>query len=393
MTDAKAADPITALTDLPEPRNPYPVYARLRATSPVYWSELLGSWVLSRYHECLQVLRNSDDFASDWRRIGERLPEPMLSIQSLDPPEHTGIRHFMVEAVRTLDHAALERRTAERARARLGRLGRRPSFDYMTEFAAPLALDTICAVLGVAPPDPAWFLPVSQAIVDGMDAGIWPETGPPAVEARAELAELTGRWLADPPAEGLVAYVAAHADDAGVSRPVLLNTLRAVLHAGFESAGRLLGNGLAALLAEEGAMARLARADGTLAVEELVRFDPPVQADSRACVTESQIAGQTIAPGDPVTLLLGSANRDPARFPNPDRLDFARHPNPHLGFGRGAHSCLGHPLAILQARAVFGVLATEFSHIAAVGPPVYRRNLTLRGLAQFEVSLTEKGKG
>jgi cytochrome P450 len=391
VSGALAADPITTLAELSTPHDPYPVYARLRAASPVYWSDFLDSWVITGYDECLAVLRDSTSFASDWRRIGEDTPEPLLSIQSLDPPAHTRIRHFMVEAVRSLDHTGLEHEIRERVRTRLEALRGR-TFDYVTEFAAPLALDTITRILGIPRLDPVWFLPVSQAIVDGMDAGVWPETGPPSVAARARLAELAAGWLDDPPTDGLVGYVAARADGSGIPRQVLLNTLRAVLHAGFESAGRLLGNGLVALLADEGAMARLAAADRTRAVEELVRFDAPVQADSRACVVETRIGEQSIAPGNPVTMLLGAANRDPSRFAEPDTLDFTRHPNPHLGFGRGAHSCLGQPLAIIQARAVFGTLATEYPEIRAVRPPVYRRNLTLRGLAKFDVAIHDSRK-
>ena len=387
VSDAVTADPLSTLADLSKPVDPYPVYERLRETNPVYWSELIDSWVLTRYDDCVAVLRDSARFASDWRRIGEEMPEPMLSIQSLDPPEHTRIRHFMVDAVRALDHQTLQRRIADNVRGRLDGLRGRDSFDYVAEFASPLALDTVTAVLGVPPLDPDWFLPVSQTIVDGMDAGIWPGTAAPAVAARAELADYVAGWLTNPPTEGLVGYVAANSAGSGIPRPVLLNTLRTVLHAGFESAGRMLGNGLAALLAERGTLTRLAQSDVSRAVEEIARFDAPVQADARACVVETRIGDTVIAPGDPVTMLLGAANRDPARFHDPDALDFRRHPNPHLSFGRGAHSCLGQPLAVLQAQVVFGALATECPGIRAVSPPVFRHNLTLRGMRRFQVSI------
>jgi len=384
------ADPILALAEVPALGDPYSIYARLRESHPVYWSDVLGSWVLTRYDDCVSVLRDPRSLASDWRRIGEEVPEPMLSIQTLDPPVHTRLRHFLVNGIRTLNHRALERRIADQVRAWAERLRGRPDFNYVAELAAPVALDTITTFLGVPPLDLAWFLPVSQAIVDGMDAGIWPEKGPPAIAARAELAELTAGWLtnaAKGAADGLVGYVAANAADSGIPRPVLLNTLRAVLHAGFESAGRLLGNGMVALLRDPGALTRLAHGDLSLAVEELIRFDAPVQADARACVLETRIGEQVMAPGDPVTMLLGAANRDPSRFHDPDTLDLARHPNPHLGFGRGAHSCLGQSLATLEARVVFGTLAAEYPQLRAVGDPVHRRNLTLRGVAGFNVCI------
>ena len=387
MTGTMVPDPISVLAELSAPRDPYPLYARLRETSPVCWSDRIDSWVLTRHEDCSAVLRDSASFGSDWRRIGENIPEPMLSIQSLDPPEHTGIRRLLIDAVRLLDYRALEAEISAEVRARLARLREAGPFDYITEFAAPLALKTITTVLGCPSIDPEWFLPLSQRIVDGMDAGIWPETGEPAVSARAELAELTGTWLSGPKSQGLIGHVATMAATGGVTRPVLLNSLRAVLHAGFESAGRLLGLGLAALLAEPAALAKLASSDPGPAMEEIVRFAAPVQGDGRACVAQTRLGEYVIAPGDPVTVLLGAANRDPARFTRPDELDFSRHPNPHLGFGRGAHSCLGQPLAVMQARIAFTTIAAEYPRIQAVCEPVYRRNLTLRGIATYEICL------
>ncbi len=387
MAETVSADPIVALAVPETLRNPYAAYARLRDSDPVYWSEAVGSWMLTRHADCAAVLRDTKRFASDWRRVGEDVPTPLLSIQALDPPEHTAIRHFMVNAVRTVDRPALHEAVTERVRARIAVLRGAGTFDAVRDLAAPVALETIVSVLGVPSPDPEWFLPVSQAIADGMDAGIWPETYEPAVAARARLAELAEGWLSETPGHGLAGYVAEHGPDSGVDRQVLLNSMRAVFHAGFESAGRLLGNGLLALASTPGALARLAEADVSAAVEELIRYDAPVQADSRACVEETRLGGKVIAAGSPVTMLLGAANRDPACFADPDLLDFGRDPNPHLGFGRGAHACLGQSIAMLQARVVFGTLAAECREIQITAEPEHWRNLTLRGLSRLEIRL------
>lgn len=385
-----ASDPLTILGEPATLRDPYPVYAQMRACDPVYWSDLLGSWVLTRYGDCVTVLRDTGRFASDWRRAGEAIAPPMLSIQTLDPPEHTRIRHLMAAAFRSLDLAALNRMTAANADRLIALLRGRDHVDFVSEFAASLALDTIVTVLGVPRPDPDWFLPISQAIVDGMDAGIWPQTHAPAVAARQRLADLAAGWFADPPREGLVGYLAVHGPDSGVPMPVLMNSTRAVLHAGFESAGRLLGNALAALLSRPKALRRLLEypAGISRAVEELVRFDPPVQADARACVSEASLGGHVIHAGDPVTLLLGAANRDPGRFAAPDILDLGRDPNPHLGFGRGAHACLGQAVATAQAKVVFATLAAQCRDIHVLSEPVRRRNLTLRGLHRFDIAIS-----
>jgi cytochrome P450 len=385
-----APDPITLLAEPATLRDPYPAYERMRAADPVYWSDVLGSWVLTGYDDCVMVLRDTRRFASDWRRVGETIAPPMLSIQTLDPPEHTRVRHLMVAALHTLDLAALNRATAANASRLIALLRGRDHVDFVSEFAASLALDTIVTVLGVRRPDPDWFLPISQAIVDGMDAGLWPQTHAPAVAARARLADLAESWLADPPQGGLVGYLATHGPDSGVAVPVLRNSIRTVLHAGFESAGRLLGNSLAALLSRPRALRRLLEypAGISRAVEELARFDAPVQADARACVVETSLRGHVIRFGDPVTLLFGAANRDPGRFAAPDTLDLRRAPNPHLSFGRGAHACLGQAVATAQAKVVFTTLAAECRDIHSLAEPVHRRNLTLRGLHRFDIAIS-----
>ncbi|MCX4529392.1 MULTISPECIES: cytochrome P450 [unclassified Streptomyces] len=342
---------------------------------------------MTRHSDCLSVLTDSARFASDWRRAGEDIPAPLLSVQTLDPPEHTAIRHLLLDGFRAQDRQALHAAMDRWAGELLAELAGRPSFDFVGELAEPLALRFITAFLGVDAPDPAWFVPMSRTVVDGMDAGLWPEKHEPAVAARARLAEYAGGWLADPPKDGLIGYVAAHAESAGVDRSVLRNSLRVVLHAGYESASRLLGNAAAALLTYPGALAAFRTAPLAAAVDELIRYDAPVQADARVCVTETELAGVTIRVGDPVTLFLGAAHHDPLRFAHPTELRLDRAPNPHLGFGRGAHACLGASLAIRLAGSVFTALARDYPDARAVAEPAHRSNLTLRGLDRFEVTL------
>ncbi|WP_175439194.1 cytochrome P450 [Streptomyces vilmorinianum] len=384
---AVATDPILDLAGPSILPNPYPAYARMRENTPVFWHEILGSWVLTRHADCLAVLTDSARFASDWRRAGEDIPAPLLSVQTLDPPEHTAIRHLLLDGFRAQDRQALYDGMEHQARQLLDELARRPSFDLVGELAEPLALRFITAFLGVPAPDQAWFAPVSRTVVDGMDAGLWPEKHEPAVTARAELAAYAGGWLADPPKEGLIAYVAEHAEASGVDPTVLRNSLRTVLHAGYESASRLLGNAAAALLTSPGGLTAFRAAPVSPAVDELIRYDAPVQADARVCVTDTELAGVTIRAGDPVTLLLGAANHDPLRFAHPTELRLDRAPNPHLGFGRGAHACLGASMAIRLTGSVLGLLATDHPGTRAVAEPEHRRNLTLRGLDRFEVML------
>jgi hypothetical protein len=376
------------------------------------------------------VLRDVDSFASDWRRsfaserrrVGEELPPAVRSIHTLDLDEHASVRRLFADGFRHVDQRRMEDRIARRTRDRLTRLARRTSFDFITELAEPVALESVTDFLGVRPPDLARFIPVSHTIVDGMDAGLWPQTGAPALAAREELAGLTEFLLSRPPGKGPLGYLAARIraaandratadratddgatddgatydratgdratdDGNGLDHTVACNSVRGLLHAGFESASRLLGTAMAALLAEPGGIARFARADHGLATAELVRFATPVQAAGRFCVADRTLGGVTIRRGQEVTVLLGAANRDPIQFTLPDRLCLRRDPNRHLGFDRGAHTYLGSALATLQARVVFEAV-TDYPAARAVAEPVFRRNVTLRGVERLEMSLS-----
>jgi cytochrome P450 len=387
----KIADPVLALAQPGALQDPGATYAWLLDHRPVFWHEDLGTLLVSRHEDGSAVLRDRSRFASDFRRAGEDLPPAAISVQTLDPPEHTAIRHLLVDASRRLDYPALEGAITGAVRGRLAMLAERSSFDFVTEFAEPLAFSTILSVLGVAGPDLAWFRPVADAIVDGMDAGLWPEFAEPAMSARAELSALIDGWLARPPSDGVVAFAAAHAAGRGVSRTVLDNTLRVLIHAGYTSASKILSLGAVTLLSQPGAMNRLAAGDLSLAVEELVRYESPVRAVTRVCVADAVIGGHAVRAGDAVTVLLGAANRDPARFAHPDELRLVRSPNPHLGFGRGVHSCLGASLARLQARVVFSTLARHYPRALLTGAPIFRRNLTLRGVQAVHIALRPSG--
>ncbi|MGA8112581.1 MAG: cytochrome P450 [Actinocatenispora sp.] len=378
-----ADDPILALAEPGTLTDPYPALARLRETQPIFWYPRFESWILTRYVDAVEVLRDSTRFGSDWRRAGEDVPPQALSVQTLDPPEHTAVRRPLMEALRTVDGPALEASIAGHTATLLDRLAGRSRFDFVTDLAEPLALHTTMTLLGVPAPDLGWFVPVADAIADGMDAGLWPEKGERAMPARAELAAYTAGWLDDPAPHGLVGQLARHTGD-DVERTVLANTLRVLLHAGYTSASKVLGLAAAALLGTGGFGRFPVRAPGP-AVEELTRYCSPVQALARVCVENTTLGGVPMRAGQAVTLLLGAANRDPDRFPRPDELRFDRAPNPHLGFGRGAHSCLGSPVANRQTRIVFDVLA-RYPELRAAGAPEYRHNLTLRGLRHLPVA-------
>ncbi|MEV4258555.1 cytochrome P450 [Spirillospora sp. NPDC049652] len=380
-------DPVRALAEPAALADPHRVFDELRSHDPVAWHEGLGTWLLTRHADCAQVLRDTARFGSDPRRAGVAMPPQAVSIQTLDPPGHTAARRPLVDALRELDRTEVAPMVAERTRAFLDRLAGRSSFDIVTEFCEPLAVSTICRYLRVPEPDPAWFAPAAETVAAGMDAGVFPDRLEPAMAAKAELSALTDGWLADPPPDGIVRVIADTVKAGELDRAVAANTLRVLLHAGYTSASKLLSLAVAALLERPGALAAFAADPSPRAVDELVRHCSPVQALGRVCVAPAELGGRRIEPGQDVTLFLGAANRDPARFDDPHRLRLDRHPNPHLGFGRGAHSCLGAPFAAVQARVVLTVLAEHSASLRALGAPEYRVALTLRSPARLQVAL------
>jgi cytochrome P450 len=176
MGNAPPTGLAAALTDPAAIRDPYPVYDDLRARAPVHWAGELGAWVLTRYSDATEVLRDVGAFASDWRRAGEELPPAVRSIQTLDLVEHAVVRRLFADGFRHGDQRGLADRGARRVRGRLAALAGARTFDFITEVAEPVALATVTDFLGVAPPSLDWFIPLSHTIVDGMDAGLWPQT-------------------------------------------------------------------------------------------------------------------------------------------------------------------------------------------------------------------------
>ncbi len=389
----KAIDELDVRDELFDPldpqviNDPYPTYRSLRAKQPVYWHKELNSWILSSYAHCELVLADSDLFAADFRRVGIPTPAPILNLQTLDPPEQTPLRQFAMNAVRAQDLAALEQDTARLAHDLLERLGSQCIFDFVHDFSDPFTLGTICKLLGTEPPerDENWAR-MNDDLDRSMDSDLALGAEAPGMVARAAFSSLIIKWLSGAPQDGILGYIVRHGKEAGVSDEILVNSVRAFWHAGFEVPSRFLGNAMLALLRHQDAIVHLrSGASIDLVVEELVRFAGPVHAVSRACTRTTDIGGQVIRSGDTVVVLVAAANRDPAQFDNAEELVLGRHPNPHLGFGRGAHACLGAHIARMEARALLRELLRR--DIKLVAEPVLRPNATLRGPARMQVAL------
>ena len=262
--------------------------------------------------------------------------------------------------------------------------------EVMDGFAIPMALDVIARVLGLAGASLEPLAHWSRQIVDSMDAGYRPETVAAGLAAREALnerlrAELD-RLARDPDDGALSSIIAAGALD----EAELVNTSRVLLHSGFASTAALLGGAVLALVEDGTARDRLAADPGLwpLAAEELIRFCSPIQSITRFALRTVRLGGRRVERGDVVTVLLGAANRDPARFPDPDLMRLDRSPNPHLGFGHGLHACLGAWLARIEVQVGVRLLLDGCAAPRVVDGPVWRRNATIRSLDRLVISLS-----
>lgn len=368
------------LADLLQPEylaDPHPFYREVAAGRGPTWIGAQETWVVTDHAQAMRVLTDSATFRSDPRAIGEDLPAPMLSVQSLDGAEHAALRRTVLGRIRGHDLAAIEERAVARARQRVANL-RDGRFDVVPDLVQPLALAFATEVLGLPRLDLAEFVPISTAIVAAMDAGLNPAAHEPGVAARAALSTVISILAPEPP-------LAGNAPPSGHGQ--LVNSLRAVLHASFESCARFLTSSLLHL-ATVGIPPGTATRDAAL--HELARFVSPVQGDTRFCADAVTVDGVRMPAGSAITVLVSAANRDPRVFAEPDRLLLDRRPNPHLAFGRGPHACLGTGMAFAQTRALLLALDQQGLRLEPLGEPTYHPHATLRGIASLTARLTDE---
>lgn len=361
--------------------NPYPIFAGLRDTMPVFWHEGLRSWCLTRYADCVAVLRDHERFARDRRRTGTAVAEPSLSVQSLDPPEQAEVRSLFMNALRAQDLVALERRARQRLTSVFGQLAYRAEFDLMAEVAAPLSVAVVSDLLGVDEPDINSFAAVSDAIMRSMDAGLDPTMAEPGRAARQELSALVESWFYDSGRPGLLSHVKEHAGQtAGTDIDVYVrNTTRVMFQGGYSTMTAAIGNAVHTLLRHPDALEQMRDAAVLrTGVDELVRFDGPVQGTSRIATAPATIGEVTVRPGETVLTLFAAANHDPEQFPQPDQLSLDRSPNRHLGYGWGTHSCIGTVPARAALRALIASLLDHSAPLRSAGSPRRRHTATMR---------------
>ncbi len=380
--------------------DPYPTYAQLRSLAPLAKAPD-GVLVLTRYADCDALLRHPRCGRADpdalfvamglpnWRdHIGLR--QFSTSLLNINPPDHTRIRRLVGGVFTPRRVAGLRPAITALTERLLSAIS--GTVDFIDAFAFPLPVAVIGELLGI----PAADRPPFQSLVrdwtlllDVYDADVLARADAAAGQIRDYLADLAGQRRRRPESDLMTAMVQAESDGERLTEDELLTTAALLFAAGFETTTHLLGNALVALLSHPDQLDLLRRSPALApgAVRELLRFDSPVQITGRTVLSDTEVSGIPVAAGQRVVAYLGSANRDPQRFADPDRLDLARVDNAPLSFGGGLHYCLGAALARLEAEIALPALLERFPRIALAGPPQRRDSLTLRGYLALPVSL------
>jgi pimeloyl-[acyl-carrier protein] synthase len=384
--------------------DPYPMYRRLREEDPVH-ETFQGVWVLSRYADVQSVLRDPR-FSSDGRNsvlfeafresIGQeaaQLQESSRNMLFRDPPDHTRLRALVNKAFTARVVEGMRHRAQTVVDGLLDKALARGSMDVVDDLAYPLPITVICEMLGVPEADHSRFREWSADVVLSLDPMMSVDLLARANRATEALAEyfsgLVAERRARPGQDLLTALIAAENQGRSLTEDELLSMCILLLVAGHETTVNLISNGLLALLRNPGQLERL-RAQPTLirsAVEELLRYDSPVQLTGRIPLVDMEIGGKLIGKGQEVVAITGAANRDPAQFPDPDRLDLSRADNRHLAFGAGIHFCLGAPLARVEGQIAIGALIQRAPKIELAAEELeWRETVTLRGLQRLPVA-------
>jgi cytochrome P450 len=387
--------------------DPYTPYARLRREDPVHEIETAGvrGFIVTRYDDVVAVLRDPAYSAEKFpeRMIADAMAGPDPRFASLaravsgmmlikDPPDHTRLRALVSKAFTPRVVEGLRPRIEGIVDELLRAAAADGGMDAIRGFAAPLPVIVIAELLGVPVADREKFKRWSDELVPFIDgtlreAGL-AEAARGAQSLETYFREFIGARRKDPRDDLMSGLIAAHERDDALSENELIATAILLLGAGHETTTNLIGNGLLALLRHPAERARLRREPGLIksAVEELLRYESPVQLTSRIPKQDVTLRGRRLPAGIEVNLVLGAANRDPLQFSDADRLDLGRIENRHLAFGHGPHFCLGAPLARLEAQIAFSRLVERFLSLRAAGEAQsWRPGLVLRGLAALPV--------
>lgn len=382
--------------------NPYPLFRRLREEDPIHWDAFLHTWVVTRYAEVLEVLHT---FSAARTHTPERLNAAGLSEMGpiaqlmvklmlfMDPPTHTRLRSLASHAFSPARVAVLRTHIREIVTRLIDNVQAQGRIDIIADLAEPLPAIVTAEMLGVPSEDrgrlKAWSTDFAEMLGNFQHN---PEHVPRMLRTVQEMTSYfrdTIRDQQDHPREGLVnSLMSAEVEGDRLTEEEVVATCIVTMVGGLETTTNLIGNGVLTLLRNPDELERL-RADPTLipsAVEEMLRYESPSQHTGRVAPNDVELGGRVIRKGQAVMAVMAAANRDPGRFPDPDRFDISRKDNRHLAFGYAAHFCFGAALARVEGQEAFEAIVRRLPDLALEpGALVWRNNLGLRGLVALPV--------
>jgi cytochrome P450 len=381
--------------------DPYPYYAALRTHDPVH--AMPAGVLLTRYEDILGVYRDpraSSDKKIEFKpKLGDSplYEHHTTSLVFSDPPLHTRVRRLIMGALNQKAIARMEIDVVRLVDALLERMAAARDVNFIDAFATEIPIEVIGNLLGVPRGDRAPLRGWSVAILSGLEPTLTPEMLERGNRAVTEFLDYLKTLVAarrrkpgDYDTDVLTRLIQGEQDGERLTEKELYHQCIFMLNAGHETTTNLIGNGLWLLLTHPEELARL-RADPTLvpsAIEEMLRYEGPIQLNNRRLKAAMDIGGKSLAEGTSITIAIGGANRDPAQFPDPDRFDVGRKPNRHVAFGQGDHACSGMNVARMEGRVAFSRLLARFPKIELAGEPERDRRIRFRGFRNLPIRVS-----
>ncbi len=367
--------------------DPYPYYRLLRESDPVHFDERRGTWLVARHEDVSRLLRD------DVRLSAVQGGGSSANMLGSDPPRHTRLRTLVSKAFTPRAVRQLQPRIHAIVDELLDAAAANGEVDAIADFAYPLPITIIGEMLGVPAAERGFFREASTKVA--LSAGYAHDQGATsrASEGREEMVryfeDLIRRRRADPQDDLVTACIQAEDEGDRLSHGELMAMLLILLIGGHETTVNLIGNGLLALLHNPDQLEQLRREPVEReATEEMLRYDAPSQYTGRVAAQDFELHGRQIQSGQPVRMLLASANRDPDVFADPDRVDITRSPNPHVAFGAGIHYCLGGELARLEGQIAISTMVRRFPQLRLATDELrWRPAPVFRGLEALPLSL------
>src|SRR6266566_9038009 len=405
-TTPRNPSPTLSLYQLLDPEvlaDPYPLYHRLRTEAPVHWDPYLHAWVVTRYADVITVLH---DFSADrtptpeqfaamgLAELGPIAQVMMRQMLFMDAPAHTRLRGLASMAFTPARVEALRSHIRDIVDDLMAPLFRAGRMDVINDLAAPLPAIVTAEMLGVPTSDceklKAWSADFAEVLGNFQHNPDRTKRTLLCVEEMSAYFRDAIQRMKTEPREGLIhSFMTAEIDGDRLTEEEIIANCIVTMVGGQETTTNLIGNGVLSLLRNPDQLKRL-REDLTLipsAVEELLRYESPSQHTARIAPRDTEIGGNLIRKGQAVIAVMGAGNRDPERFPDPDRLDLGRTDNRHLAFGWASHFCFGAALARIEGQLVIEAIVSRTSNLALdPGPLVWRENLGLRGLISLPVT-------